>query len=126
MKSIRPYKVFVYNRITGYLFAQFYTNQVPAKGDQVTIFGDRRDENDPFHLWGHWIVSAVVWAVASSASTTAREVARQCEGDVTGAYCEAVELHVWPAEGPHWAKTPKFAKVLSPRDDEDDAEEQAP
>lgn len=120
MKSIRPYVVTVYNKITGNWFAEFYTNQVPAKGDHVTIFATHRDENDPFHLWGHWIVDAVVWGISAAGSQTAFQVAKLCEGDMTGAYCEHAELHVWPAEGPHWSKTPKFAQVLSPSYEEDD------
>lgn len=123
MKPIRPYYVTVYNRITDYAFAQFYTNQVPSKGEQISVFANYRDENDPFHLWGRWVVDQVTWTVASSASPTAFEVARQCEGDMTASYCQEVELYVWPAEGPHWTETPRFAKVLSP-DDEDDEDDE--
>ena len=126
MKSIRPYNVTVYNRITGEPFARFYTNQVPMKGDHVTIFPEYNNEEDPFHRWGHWIVDAVIWCISHPASVTAFEVAKECEGNMAGAYCEAVELHVWPAEGPHWTKTPQFARALRSDDDDYDDDVTAP
>jgi len=121
VKPIRPYKIDVYNRITGAWFAQFYSNQVPQRGDQLSTFARVRNEQDPFDLWGRWVVDQVVWNVAQATSVTGFEVARECEGDMGAAYCEWVEVHVWPTEGPHWTETPRFAKVLSP--DEDDGED---
>jgi len=124
VRPIRPYKVTVYNRATDRPFADFYTNQIPNKGDHITIFSDFKDKNDPFLHWGHWVVDSVVWCIAARASVTAFEVVRECDGDMSAAYCEAVDLHVWPAEGPHWTKTPKFSKVLSPPDDDEEDDEE--
>lgn len=123
MKPIAPYRVTVYNKITGRPFADFYTNQVPAKGDHVTIFMDHREEDNPFDLWGHWLVDTVVWTIAHRASQAGFEIARQCEGDMAAAYCQAVEIHVWPAEGPHWTGTPKFVKALVPPDEDGESDE---
>ena len=120
MTPIRPYKISVYNRITGDQFAEYLSNQVPGRGDQITVFATHKNPDNPFHLWGHWVVDAVVWCVSSPASVNAFEIAKQTGGDMAAAYCAHVEVHVWPAEGPHWVETPRFAKVLSPDDDEAD------
>jgi hypothetical protein len=123
MKAVRPYRISVINRVTDTHFAEFYSNQVPAKGDQIRIYPANRTEADPFHLQGLWVVDNVSWLVASPASVTAFEVARETGGDMAGAYCEWIELHVWPApSGPYWQEQPPWAKALSP--DEDDEEEQ--
>lgn len=120
MKPIRPYKIAVYNRITGDQVNEFYSNQVPQRSDQLSIFAKVRNEADPFDLWGRWVVDQVVWNIAHAASVAAFAVARESEGDMAAAYCEWVDVHVWPAEGPHWTKTPRFAKVLSQDEDEDE------
>jgi len=123
MKPIRPYRIGVVNRITDIHFAEFYSNQVPAKGDQLNIYATVTNESDPFYLQGLWIVDSVSWIVASPASVTAFEVAREADGDMAAAYCEWVELHVWPApSGPYWQEQPAWAKVLSPDDDEDEGD----
>ena len=125
MKPIRPYKIHVYNRITDEQFAEFHSNQVPARGDQISVFTSHRNPGDPFDLWGQWVVDAIVWRVAARGSMTAMEVAREADGYPGDAYCECVDLLVWPAEGPHWVKTPRFAEVLSPQNDENEATEEA-
>lgn len=122
MNPIRPYRINVYNRITGDRFAQFYSNQVPAKGEMLSVFADHRDPENPFDMWGYWVVDTVEWSVSAPGSQSAMEVARQAGGDMAAAYCDWAEVHVWPAQGPHWAETPRFAKVLSPREDDEDGE----
>jgi hypothetical protein len=121
MKSIRPYRIGVVNRITDAHFAEFYSNQVPDKGDQVHIYPVVKA--DPFRRQGLWVVDHVSWLVAGPASVTAFEVARETDGDMAAAYCEWVELHVWPApSGPYWQERPAWAKILSPDDDEDEGD----
>lgn len=122
MKPLRPYRISVINRITGGTFAEFYSNQVPRKGDQVNIYPSHKDENDPFHLWGLWVVDQVVWAISHPASINAFAIAREAEGDMAAGYCDWVEVHVWPAEGPHWSGRPKFVQVLLPDYDEEEEE----
>ena len=119
MKPIRPYRINVYNRITDDHFAEYWSNQVPARGDQISVYPSSRNPENPFNLWGRWVVDAVVWNVADRGSQTAIEVAREADGYPGDAYYEWVDLHVWPAEGPHWTKTPPFAKILSPQDDDE-------
>jgi hypothetical protein len=114
MTPIHPFKVIVYNRITGTHFAEYRANQVPAKGDQISVFATSRNEEDPFDLWGLWVVDQVVWRVASPGSVAALAIARESGGYLTDAACDTAEVHVWPAQGPHWAETPRFAKVLDP------------
>ena len=122
MTPIHPYRISVINRITGAHFAEYRSNQVPAKGEQVTVFATHRNEADPFDHWCVWVVDQVVWLVSDRGSQTARAVGRESGGVDTEAVCDWAELHVWPAQGAHWAETPRFAQVLDP-DGSDEVEE---
>jgi hypothetical protein len=117
---LRPFEISVYNRVESRTVGSYLANQVPAKGDMISFFGHQRATDDPWYLAGSWVVDSVSWHVASAASVTAFAMARESGGDMAAAYCTSVEIHVWPAEGPHWSKTPRWAKAWH---DDDEAGE---
>jgi hypothetical protein len=121
MNTFPPYEIAVYNRVAQRMIGSYFSNQVPAHGDQISFFG-HRIEGDPFELWGHWRVDQVVWNVASEGSVNAMGLMRT-HGTRGEAACLRAEVHCWPAEGPFFADTPKWAKAATEPGyhDEDDA-----
>jgi hypothetical protein len=116
---LRPFEVSVYNRVENRPVGSYLANQVPAKGDLLSFFGHQRAADDPWYLAGTWVVDSVMWQVASAGSRSAADHARESGGGPAGVgYCTSVEVHVWPAEGPHWSATPRWARAWHENDDE--------
>ncbi len=109
MDTLPPYEIHVYNRVAQRQIGSYRSNQVPSEGEQLSFYG-HRIPGDPFELWGYWKVDEVVWAVSSAGSHNALELIRTHNGRGEAA-CLSVELHVWPAEGPFFADTPKWARA---------------
>ena len=124
MKPLPPYRVSVYNRAAQQSVGDFYTNQVPRCGELISFYGGYTRPEDPYHLWGTWRVDEVFWQMAHVGSVQWAQIAREVNIHDAAAFCTDVEIHVWPAEGPHFYKTPKWAKAA--RAPEDDEEEEAP
>ena len=118
MKPLRPYKIDVFNMAGQSGIGSFYSNQVPQAGELVSFYGDSF-EGDPFRGWGLWRVETVMWQIAHRGSMTGLELAREAEAFVGESYCTEIGLLVWPANGPHFWKRPKWA----PEQEEDDDEE---
>lgn len=111
MNTFPPYEIAVYNRVAQRMVGSYFSNQVPARDEHISFFG-HRIPGDPFELWGHWRVDVVVWCVASQGSMNALELART-RGTRGEAACTRVEIHCWPAEGPFFHNTPKWAKTAT-------------
>ena len=120
MNTFPPYEITVYNRVTEIMIGSYHSNQVPARGDQISFFG-HRIPGDPFELWGRWKVDEVVWLVSQAGSMNALELARTHNTHGQAA-CLRVEIHCWPAQGPFYENTPKWAKAASPPGYHDDDE----
>lgn len=123
MKPLHPYRVTVYNRAAQQNIGEFYANQVPQRGDLLAYHGDRTQPGDAYHGWPMWQVDAVMWEIAHPGSVTAREIARESDGYPGSAFCVSAEIHVWPAQGPHWYETPEWAKAVTAPDDEEEEDE---
>lgn len=117
------FRISVFNRAADERIGEYYAGQVPAVGDFLAYSPD--DERGPFGQWGMWQVANVMWTVALRGSPAARETARKVGMVDSAAYCTWVEVHVWPAQGPHWADTPPWANTLraEPDDDADESTE---
>ena len=124
VKPLPPYRVSVYNRAAQQSVGDFYTNQIPQRGELISFYGGYTRPEDAYHRWGTWRVDEVLWEMAHVGSVRWTEIARETGIYDSAAFCTAVEVHVWPAEGPHFYKTPKWAKAA--RAPEDDEEEEAP
>jgi hypothetical protein len=111
MDILPPYEISVYNRAAQRQIGTYYSNQVPREGEHLSFYGDRFP-GDPFELWGHWKIDQVVWTVSMAGSRNALDLMRTHHSSGQ-AVCLAVELHVWPAEGPYFSDTPKWAKAAT-------------
>jgi hypothetical protein len=94
----------------------YYANQVPQRGDLLCLSANWRGYG-PDDRWGMWRVTDVIWMAANRGSDSARAISREQNIVDSNAYCVAAELIVMPAQGPHWAKTPPWQKLLSPGDE---------
>lgn len=129
MKPMRPFRISMFNIADQTHFGEFYAAQVPSVGELVGFYGDYSEstrEGDAFRMCSTWKVDQVVWNVSHRASQDAFRIAKEIDGDMSAAYCEWVDVLVYPAVGPHFPNTPKWAKVAAPvyhaDDDEDESE----
>lgn len=120
MKPLRPYKIDVFNIAGQSSVGSFYSNQVPQAGELVSFYNGNLSEGDPFQGWSTWKVETVMWQLAHAGSVNGMSLARESEGDVLGSYCTEIELLVWPADGPHFWKRPKWAPKREEGDNEED------
>jgi len=118
MKPIPPYKAGVFNIADQSRVGHFWTNQVPRRGEQLHFFGrNGHDERkgDGYHMWFLWTVEQVVWGMAEAGSRGCMDLARQTDAPPDGyGICQAVELFVYPTQGPHFIDTPAWAKAAAP------------
>lgn len=122
MNPLRPFRISVYNAVAQMEIGDYVANQIPAKGDLISFFPIRLPDDDPFRLWCMWRVESVMWTVASPGSITAGQHARETGLHDAVGYCADVEVHVWPASGPHFYQTPAWAKPFrAPDEDEEPA-----
>ena len=118
MDTLPPYKITVYNRAAQREVGGYRSNQVPREGDLISFYGPRMP-GDPFDLWGYWKVDEVVWLTSQAGSQNAIGLMRTHHSDGEAA-CLTVELHVWPAEGPHFADVPEWVRAAAPGHHEDE------
>jgi hypothetical protein len=123
VKPLRPFKISVYNRAAQQRIGEYVANEVPRKGDLLSFYGNETRPGDAYHLFGTWQVDVVMWEVAHAASVSALEIARESDGYLADSFCVSAEIHVWPAQGPHWYETPKWAKAVCASEDDDDEPE---
>ena len=105
MDTLPPYTIDVYNRAAQRKIGTYRSNQVPRAGEFIAYVGDRI-AGDPYEGWGGWKVDEIMWCVAQAGSMTAHRHSGTAE-----ASCTWVELHCWPAEGPWFTETPKWARA---------------
>lgn len=109
MNTLPPYEIAVYNRAAQRMVGTYHSNQVPARDDLISFFG-HRVPGDPYELWGQWRVDQIVWCVAQEGSQNAMALIRTHSSHGQAA-CLRAEIHCWPAQGPWFSDTPKWAKV---------------
>lgn len=109
----RPYEITVYNRANEEQVGRYVANDPPRVGEIISFFSQETSDGDPFHLWGTWRVDSVLWRVSARGSTNAMGLYRETVGQISEAVCYHIDVMVWPEEGPFWAKTPPWSKLLA-------------